>query len=113
MKAHALAELEDVRGLVGLAPRFGQITFDGESARGHGGAGLVLEEAAVREGVGDVGLVGDRLVGVEMRRIPESKRQRAAALRALGQRGAEARLGGRGEAGAAQGQELAATQGEA
>ncbi len=92
--ADALAELEDVRGLVGLGPGLGEITLEDEAARRHPRPRLVLEEPAVGEGVEDVGLVRDGQVRIEVRRIPQPERDRAAALRRLRERPAEARCAG-------------------
>ncbi len=80
LPAHALAKLEDVRGLVGLGPGFGEVAFDRERSRLDARPGLVLEQTTMGEGVGDVGLVGDRQVRVPVRRVPEAERECSAAL---------------------------------
>ncbi len=84
MPPHALAELEDVCRLVGLAPRLGQIALDREGAWGHAGAGAVLEEPAMREGVRDMGLVRDGQVRIPVGRVPGPDIDGAATLWASG-----------------------------
>jgi hypothetical protein len=83
LEPHALPELEDVGRLVVPAPRFGQIAFDGEGAGRDGRTGLVLEQAAMREGVGDLRLEGEDEVGIPVRWIPQAQGERAAAFRRL------------------------------
>src|SRR3989441_10657457 len=79
--AHSLPELEDIRRLVGLAPRLGQVALDRKRAGDHARPRLVLEQAAVGEAQCDVGLVGDGLERIEVRRGPGAERERPATLR--------------------------------
>jgi len=105
LPAHAAAELEDVGGLVRLGPGFGQVALDREGAGGYRGAGLVLEEAAVGERVGDVGLVGNGQVGIPVRRVPEAEAQGAAPAWSLGPRGPGRESAGQGRNGEGAGSE--------
>src|SRR5262249_36477765 len=82
--AHAPAKLEDVRGLVWLAPGLGQVALYREGARNHAGATLVLDEPAVGERVHDMRLVRHLQIRIEMRWVPEPEGNRAATLRGLG-----------------------------
>ena len=100
MKSHASAQLEDVRGLVGLAPRFGQVAFEREGPGLDRRPGLVSEQTTMGEGVGNLCLERDDEIGIPVRRVPEAQRERAAALGRLGEgaaHGQRRRAGDRGQ----------------
>src|SRR5437870_558665 len=84
--AHTLPELEDIRRLVGLAPRLGQVALARERAGARVRPRLVLEQGAVGEAQRDMGLVGDGLERIEVRRVPGAERERPATLRGLAAR---------------------------
>jgi hypothetical protein len=56
---YPLPQLEDIRRLVRLTPRLGEVSLDREGAGLNGGPRFVLEQPAVGEGVGNVRLEGD------------------------------------------------------
>jgi hypothetical protein len=108
--AHALAQLEDVRGVVGLGPRLGEVALDRVRRRLDRRAGLHLHEPAVDEGQRHHHQERQRLVGIEVERVRlERQAQDAAPLRRLG--GGRARDGrGHGER-AARPEEVATREG--
>src|SRR4030095_5306614 len=86
MPPHALAQLEEIRGLVRLRPRFREIALQEEGSGLHSRPRSMLQETAVGEAVHDLGLEGDDEVRVEVRRIPHSNGEDAATLGSLGER---------------------------
>ena len=96
MPPDARPQLEDVRRLVGLGPRLGDVALDGEDPGRHRRPRLVLEEPAMGERVGDVGLVGDREMRVEVRRVPGANSDDAAPFRSLGQGAPRGQMGAEG-----------------
>jgi hypothetical protein len=84
--ADAAPELEDVRRLVRLGPRLGEVPLQRERAGLDPRARPVTHESAVRERHHGVELVGDPAGGVqvEVRRIPQPDRERPSALGGLG-----------------------------
>src|SRR5205823_6580869 len=91
--ADALAEPEDIGGLVGLSPRLREIALEGEGARGHRRARLVLEEPAVGEAHQDVRLERHGEHVIEMWRIGAPDGQGAAALWRLRDGGTRGEVG--------------------
>ena len=85
MPPRALAQLEEIGGLVRLRPRFREVALEDESSGLHSRPRSVLQETAVGEAVDDLGLERDDEVRVEVRRVPHSNGEDAATLGSLGE----------------------------
>src|SRR5215813_7811742 len=105
MPAHAPPQLEDVRRVVRLTPRLGEVALDLEGGRHYAWTGLVLDQPAVRERARNLDPIGRLKHGVEHRGVPAPEGQNPAALRRL--RARQGRRDGSSRQGyASEGQEL-------
>jgi hypothetical protein len=96
MPPHAAAQVEDVRRLIRLRPRFGEVALDRKCPRHDRRPRLVTDETAVREAQRNLDTIRGGQHRIEHRRIPAAYRQCAAALWRLRQR-ARRREHGAGE----------------
>ena len=83
MPAHTPAQLEDIRRVVRLAPRFGEVAFDRKCRGRDARPCLMLDQPAVRECDWNLDAIGGLEHRVEHRRVPPADGQGAAALRSL------------------------------
>ena len=110
MPANTAAQLEDVRRLVRLRPRLGEVALDRERPRGNRWPRPVPHEPAMRQAQRHVHAVGGGEHRVEQRRVPAADGERSPALGCLrGDAGRSER--GAGERQASEGEHVTAGPG--